>query len=380
MSTELRVGLIGLGFIGRVHANAYRAIPLCFPDAAVTARMAALLRSHEGRDEFVQSVGFRQVTTDLEEFFAAPLDLVDICTPNALHMQMALAAIQRGIPVYCEKPLARTLAEARSMAESAAEKGVLTHTAFVLRYLPAVRQIKALLAAGELGEIYHFRAHMFHGSYIDRGRPMSWRLRQADSGGGAFADLGAHLVDLLGYLLGDVVAVQAASRTFIQERPVAKGARQLEQVDVDDWMQCTLEMGSGAVGQVEVTRVAAGAGEETTLEIYGSQGAVAFYMAQPDTVRYFDARRGQWLQGKLALPSPSGERPLEAIYPNAKFSQGTMTNTHLASVYDFLQCIVEGKPSALNFASALQVQEVLEAAYASAARRGERLALPFSPE
>ena len=378
MSRKLNVGLMGLGFIGRVHVNAYHAIPLCFPAAPVTAAMSALLRSHSGTDEFQQSAGFGLVTTSMEDFFSAPLDLVDICTPNGLHKDQALAAIERGIPVYCEKPLARTLEEARSMASAAEAKGVLTHSAFVLRYVPAIKQIKALLEAGELGEIFNFRAHMFHSSYLDRNRPMSWRLRMVESGGGVFADLGAHLVDMVNYLLGGVAAVRAESRTFISERPVAKGDVRLEKVDVDDWMQCSLELTSGAVGIIEVTRMAAGAGEETTLEIFGSKGAVAFHITQPDTVRYHDLKRGQWMQGVLSqVPSPAGERPLENLYPNAKFSQGMMTNVHLASAYDFLKCVADGTPSALSFKAALATQEVIEAAYCSASCGGERLRLPL---
>jgi predicted dehydrogenase len=377
MSKKLNVGLMGLGFIGRVHVNAYHAIPLCFPAAPVTAHMSALLRSHPGSDEFLESAGFDLVTTSLEEFFSAPLDLVDICTPNGLHKDEALAAIERGLPVYCEKPLASTLEEARAMAEAAERKGVRTHSAYVLRYLPAIKQIKALLEAGELGEVFNFRAHMFHASYLDRGRPMSWRLRMAESGGGVFADLGAHLVDLVYYLLGKAATVQADGRTFIKERPVAKGDSQLGKVDVDDWMQCSLELASGAVGILEVTRMAAGAGEETTLEIYGSKGAVAFHIAQPDSVRHFDLKRGQWLQGAVQALPPKGERSLEMLYPSAKFTQGMMTNVHLASAFDFLQCIAAGIPSGLDFRSALAVQEVIEAAYRSAARSGERLSLPL---
>ena len=377
MTKALNVGIMGMGFIGRVYVNAYHAIPLCFPNPVVTAAMSALLRSHGGTDGFVQSAGFGLVTTSLEEFFSVPLDLVDLCTPNYLHQAEALAAIERGIPVYCEKPMARTLEEARTMAQAAEKKGVLTHTAFVLRYLPAIRQIKALLEAGELGEIFNFRGHMFHSSYLDRGRPMSWRLRMAESGGGVFADLGAHLVDIVCYLLGDVRTVRADSRTFIKERPVAKGNPRLENVDVDDWMACTLELNSGVIGQIEVTRMAAGAGEETTLEIFGSKGAVSFHVTQPDSVRYFDLKRGQWIQGSLQAPPPAGERPLETIFPSAKFSQGMMTNVHLASVYDFLQCLVEGRPSAMDFKSGLAVQEILEAAYWSAGHSGDKLTLPL---
>lgn len=378
MSKTLRVGIMGLGFIGRVHANAYHAIPLCFPAAPVTAQVAAVLRSHPGSDEFTRQAGFDLVTTDMDEFLSAPLDMVDICTPNDLHEPEALAAIERGIPVYCEKPLARSLDEARRMAAAAQQHGVMTHTAFVMRYLPAIRQMKAILASGELGDVMTFRANMFHASYLDPNRPMSWRLRHADSGGGAFADLGAHLVDMVRYLLGETSSVRAEARTFIRERPASKGSSQRETVDVDDWLCATLEMQSGAVGQIEVHRMAAGAGEDTKVEIFGSKGALALYMAQPETVRHYSLQRGQWLQGAVSTAGlDDGMRPIETIYPAPKFTQGMMTNVHLASQFDFLQCIVEGRPSALDFNAAVAVQEVLEAAYTSAKRGGEKMRLPL---
>jgi len=378
MSKTLRVGIMGLGFIGRVHANAYHAIPLCFPAAPVTAQVGAVLRSHPGSDEFTRQAGFDLVTTDLDEFLSAPLDMVDICTPNDLHEPEALAAIERGIPVYCEKPLARSLDEARRMAAAAEQHGVMTHTAFVMRYLPAIRQMKAILNSGELGEVFTFRANMFHASYLDPNRPMSWRLRHADSGGGAFADLGAHLVDMVRYLLGETSSVRAEARTFIRERPAGKGSSQRETVDVDDWLCATLEMQTGAVGQIEVHRMAAGAGEDTKVEIFGSKGSLALYMAQPETVRHYSLARGQWLQGAVSTAGLNdGMRPIESIYPTPKFTQGMMTNVHLASQFDFLQCIVEGRPSALDFNAALAVQEILEAAYTSAKRGGEKLRLPL---
>lgn len=378
MSKTLRVGIMGLGFIGRVHANAYHAIPLCFPAAPVTGQVSAVLRSHAGSDEFTRQAGFDLVTTDLDEFLSAPLDMVDICTPNDLHEPEALAAIERGIPVYCEKPLARSLDEARRMAATAEQRGVMTHTAFVMRYLPAIRQMKAILDSGELGEVFTFRANMFHSSYLDPNRPMSWRLRHADSGGGAFADLGAHLVDMVRYLLGETSSVRAEARTFIRERPASKGSSQRETVDVDDWLCATLEMQTGAVGQIEVHRMAAGAGEDTKVEIFGSKGSLALYMAQPETVRHYSLARGQWLQGAVSTAGLNdGMRPIESIYPTPKFTQGMMTNVHLASQFDFLQCIVEGRPSALDFNAALAVQEILEAAYTSAKRGGEKMRLPL---
>ena len=146
MKKQLNVGLVGLGFIGKIHAIGYRDIALCFPQPQVTANLKAVLRTGLGRDqEFMQTVGMEMETTSLEEFFAQDLDLVDICSPSAMHTEYVLEAARRGIPVYCEKPLGKDLADARIMAEAAAtEHNILTHMAFTQRYLPAVRQMKAV--------------------------------------------------------------------------------------------------------------------------------------------------------------------------------------------------------------------------------------------
>lgn len=379
MTKAFNIGLIGLGFIGKVHATAYRTIPLCFSQPAATANLVAILRSKAtGDEELVRSLGSPLITTDVEEFFSQPLDVVDICTPNRLHLPEAEAAAARKMHIYCEKPLANTLAEARQMAALARQAGIFTHTALVMRYLPAVRQMKALIQAGEIGEVINFRAHMFHSSYLDVNRPMSWRLRKAESGGGVFMDLGAHLVDMARYLLGEAAWVKAEMRTYITERPVKKGEAQREMVDVDDWAHCLMGMQNGATGIIETSRVAAGAGEETTFEVFGRRGALAFHITQPDAVRYYSLKKGQWLQGSVEIPPVAGERPLEQIYPGAKLSQGTMTNIHMAAVYDFLQCILEGKPSTIGFDEAVAAQEIVEAAYRSAERSGERLDLPLA--
>lgn len=369
--TETRtvnLGLIGLGYIGKVHANAYRAIPLAFSKPAAVVRLCGLLRSKLTGDEaLVDSLKPDLVTTDPEAFFNLNLDVVDICTPNVLHRQQFEAAAARGMHVYCEKPLAHTLEDARAMAALARQAGIRTQVAFVLRYLPGIRQMKALLASGALGDVLHFRARMFHASYLDPNRPMAWRLRLAESGGGAMADLGSHLLDMARYLMGDIGRVRASMRTFITERPGAAGR---EPVDVDDWMLAELEMKNGAVGQIEVTRVAAGASEDTQFEVYCRHGSLIFHVAQPEIVRFFDLKRKEWIQGLLGAPLPAGERPVEQTWPNAKMSQGMMTNAHLACVYDFLQDIAEGKDSMANFDEALAVQVALDACYRSARTGG----------
>ena len=378
MTKSLNIGLIGLGYIGKIHATAYRNIPLCFSDPPVTANLAAVLRSGLETDvKLMQDFGFDIRTTDPEEFFTHPLDIVDICTPNVLHLEQVEQAAQRKRHIYCEKPLAMNLEEARAMAQMAKEADILTHVAFVLRYVPAVRQMKALLEAGRIGEILNFRGHMFHSGYLDPERPMSWRLRHSQSGGGVFADLGAHLIDLIHYLIGNVAWVQAATRTYISSRPTSRGASEHGEVDVDDWALCTMGLESGEMGVLEVTRMAAGAAEETALEIYGSQGALIFHISQPNLVRHYDLDRKKWSSGALDVHEFHGDRPLAQIWPSAKMSQGLMTDAHLASAYDFMLCVAEGKPSTIDFEVGLATQEVLEATYRSAARGGECIDLPL---
>lgn len=378
MVKEFNIGLIGLGYIGKIHLTAYQDIPLCFAHPQAVAKMSAVLRSQlDTEEEVMRKSGFTIKTTDPDEFFAAPLDIVDVCTPNHLHLEQVSQALKLGCNVYCEKPLTRTYQEARTLADLSEKSTGKTHTAYVLRYIPAIRQMKAIIQAGGIGEVYHFRSHMFHGSYIDVNRPMSWRLRKSTSGGGAYMDLGAHLVDMTRYLLGEVEWVRAEMRTCIPERPSSMGSSQYEAVDVDGWTLCTLQMKNGAVGLIEVTRMAAGAGEATQFEIFGSKGALAFDIRQPDTVNWFDLKRKQWISGGLELPAPPEERPIEQIWPTGKFSQGTMTNSHLASSYDFMLNILEGKSSSIDFRTAAAVQEIIEAAYISGEHHSECVRLPL---
>jgi predicted dehydrogenase len=379
MTRELKIGLIGLGYIGKVHATAYRDIPICISRPKATANLAAVLRSRlDTEQEAMHSSGFTVTTTDPDEFFATPLDIVDVCSPNYLHFDQVCRALGLGLSVYCEKPLTTTLSEACSLADLAEKNAVNTHVALVMRYIPGIRQMKAILLSGQIGEIYHFRAQMFHGSYLDPDRPMSWRLRKSQSGGGAFMDLGAHLVDLTRYLLGDVALVRATMRTYITERSIAADNSRREKVDVDDWTLCNLDLVNGATGVIEVTRMAAGAGEATKFEIFGSQGALSYDHRNPDTVSWFDLKRKRWISGAIDFPAAAGERPYEQVWPGSKYSQGTMTNAHLASAYDFMLNVAgDSSSSMIDFHAGAAAQEIVEAAYISAEHGANKVKLPL---
>ena len=184
-------------------------------------------------------------------------------------------------------------------------------------------------------------------------------------------DLGAHLVDMAHYLLGSVGSVRASMRTLIGERYISKNSDQKEKVDVDDWMSATLELSSGVVGVIEVTRMAAGASQASGFEVYGSQGALIYTETNPESVRYYNLKRGEWVNGPTKVPPVPGERPIEQLWPSGKYSQGFMTNAHLAAEYDLLLNVAEKKPSQVDFKAAADTQAVIEAAYQSAERGGE---------
>jgi len=379
MNKPVNVGMIGFGFIGKLHANAYQNIPYVFKEPVATAKIQAILRANPGGDEaFISSLGIPVVTSSPDEFYSQPLDLIDICTPNVYHREQALMALGKHKHVYCEKPLGRTLADAQAIAQSAHRSSSLTHTALMMRYIPAVRQMKSVLENGGLGDIYHFHAHLYHSSYLNPQKPMSWRLRHADSGGGALADLGVHLLDLVRFLLGEVSWVQCHTRTYTEHRPTSPGNQQMEPVDVDDWAHCMLGLQCGATGFIEVTRVSGGTDDSTEMEVIGSRGSLKVNLEDPLNAQYYDAKRKQWLIGTLDFPPVANMRSIDQLWPSSKQSLGFMLNAHLACAYDFLQCVQSGSPSPLNFQEALATQEILEAAYQSAKSEVGKINLPLS--
>lgn len=378
MADKLNVGIIGLGFIGKTHAKAYHSIPFCFSSAQVLADLKVLWRTSLGRDEaFIRHCGFDFQTTDLDEFFQVPVKLVDICTPTGMHTEYVKAAAERGKSIYCEKPLGKNLEDAWLMQKMAEKAGVLTRVAFVMRFYPAIRQMKSILDSGILGQVLNFRGHLFHGSYLNPLRPMSWRLRFEDAGGGAFSDLGAHILDLVLYLIGDVYSVRSDMRTFIKERPTKSGSDQMEKVSVDDWATCTLEMENGAFGLVEAARTAVGIPDNTTFQVFCRHGSLLFSSKSPEMLTVFDNRKNELIKSPFKDVPRENERDISKIWPSAKESLGFFMNAHLACQYDFMQNILDGRSSSPDFNDALKVQEVLEAAYISAAEGGKKIILPL---
>lgn len=375
MAKKIRLGLIGLGYIGKIHLLGARSAPLCLTDPPVDVQYVSLLSTHpEENRAYAESLGFETVHGDLDKFLDQGLDGVDICTPNSMHFPQAKAALERGIPVYCEKPMTMDAKEARALVDLAAASGVANQVALTYRFHPSSLRAKAYVESGVIGDIIAVRGHLFHSSYLDRDRPTSWRLQNSFSGGGALADLGIHILDQMLYLAGDVSSLRAFERTFIQDRPVAKGAGDRIPVDVDDWALVEMEFKSGASGTLEASRVYSGR-DGSSLEVFGTKGSLV--IAGGDSAwPTLHLSEGETTYRGKRVELDAAKREILSLHPNAKMTVGGMVDAHMTSLLRFGLAISRKEtvyPGAPDFAAGLKCQEVLDAAYRSAGRGGERV-------
>ena len=365
-----RVGLIGYGGIGRVHAAAYRAIPFHYGlpadsiqiNAVATTRLATAKRAAE-------EIGCDFYADDYRALLARDdIDAVDICTPNNSHHEIVLAAAAAGKHIYCEKPLAMNVAEALSMAKAVSEAGVKAQMTFNFRFFPAISRAKQLINEGFLGRIFSFRGRYHRSSYISGDKPMSWRLRREITGGGALFDLGAHILDLLYYLLGDFDAVYGTLDTLIKERPVAAGASEMSPVDVDDIALLHARLIDGTLGTVEISRMGTGATNDLTFEIFGDKGAIRFDLSEPAWLHVYDAR-----DSDSPLGGERGFRKVEAVgrYQGQRAPDWSMTpdfmRVHAECQYQFMRAIWDDTPPSPSFDEGAHVQRIMEAAERSSA-------------
>jgi predicted dehydrogenase len=260
------------------------------------------------------------------------------------------------------------------MVEVTEKAGVLTHIAFIFRYFPAIQKLIASIVAGDIGKPLHFRLAIMNGGYLNSERPLSWRLQKSEAGGGVLADLGIHLIDILRASLGEIAWIQCDSRTHITERPISPKSLQKTNVDVDDWAVCTLGLEQGGVGIIEVSRVAAGREQSTSIEIYGEKGSLAVDFIKPQEARIFQTKVGVW---KLVENNKVGNeyQLAQRFFRNATSLMDYGFAAHFASVEDFLLSIKQKQSNPIDFCSALKNQKVLEAAYKSSTTDGMRIYL-----
>ncbi len=286
---EIGVGMMGYAFMGKAHTNAYKKIPyMIYPPPAIPRLIAIAGRNEAAVKEAALRYGYEGYYTDWREMLKDDrIQLFDNGGPNDAHSEPCIAAAQAGKHVLCEKPLARNTHEAAAMLEAVTKAGVTHSVAFNYRFVPAIRQAKDLIDSGALGQIYHFRAVYLQEWIMPHyGTPMIWRLNKSVAGSGALGDLGAHIIDLGRFLVGEFKSVSALARTFIPERPLADGSGQ-GQVDEDDAFVAAVEFENGAIGSLEASRFAAGRKNYNCFEINGEKGSLRFNLERMNEMEVF---------------------------------------------------------------------------------------------
>jgi levoglucosan dehydrogenase len=366
---HIGIGMVGYGMIGRVHCLGYHALPILYPGQLPDLMLAAVCTRHEETAKAaVGEAGFQAWYTHLDDLLKdGAVNVIDCCVPNDAHHSVIKKALLAGKHVYCDKPLALNAAQANDLVQTAEETGGQVGMTFNYRFLPAIMRASEILRAGELGEIFTFRIDYLHTGYQNPSRPMGWRLRKEQAGGGAMVDLGTHVIDLVRYLLGEVDALHCSTRTFIQQRPVSQGARDMESVQVDDaaWVRARLH--NGAEGSLHVSRFATGAQDDLSLEIYGSLGGLRFNLMDPNWLYWYDARRPEGATG-----GERGWTRIETVqrYPGASGLPARAPvgwgRTHAENQFAFLRALHLGQPCSPNVMDGYINHLVIEAAYASA--------------
>jgi predicted dehydrogenase len=346
--------------------------------------MAALGgRSADAAGAAAERLGWSSVETDWRALVARDdVDLVDVCTPGDTHAEIAIAALESGKHVLCEKPLANTVEEAEEMtraAEVAAARGVRSMVGFNYRRVPALTLAQRLVASGRLGELRHVRAQYLQDWIVDPEFPLVWRLRREVAGSGALGDIGAHIVDAAQFVTGRAITgVSAVTETFVKQRPLlssasgglaASGGSREEgtgEVTVDDAAIFTARLSGGVLGVFEATRFATGRRNVIRLEVNGSRGSLAFDFEAMNELLVHDAEADADVAGWTRIQVTEPEHPyVAAWWPPGHHIGYEHTFTH--EVVDLLTDIAAGRDPAPSFADGLQVQRVLAAVEASAA-------------
>lgn len=286
---ELGIGILGYAFMGKAHSNAFKKIPyMMYPPAAIPRLVGIAGRNQEAVTEAAKRYGYEHAYTDWRQLIENPnIHVFDNGGPNDAHAEPCIAAAQAGKHVFCEKPLARTAEEAKTMLDAVEKAGVKHMVAFNYRFVPAIAQAKKLIASGALGRIFHFRAIYLQEWIIDPNFPKIWRLDKAQAGSGALGDLGSHVVDLARYLIGEPARVMGMARTFIKERPLTDGSGAMGVVDVDDAFVSLVEFENGTLGTIEASRFCQGRKNHQMIEINGEKGSIKFNLERMNELEVF---------------------------------------------------------------------------------------------
>jgi predicted dehydrogenase len=369
MTKPLNIGMIGYGFMGRTHSNAYRKVTNFFdvPYNPVLQVICGL--DDKEAKAFADRWGFQSHTTDWRKVIDdKKIDIVDICVPNNYHAEIAIAAAQAGKMIICEKPLARTGAEAEPMVQAVEKAGVANLVSFNYRRVPAVTLAKQLIDEGRLGRIFHYRANFLQdwtiSTKVPQGGMATWRLDVKAAGSGVTGDLLAHCIDTAMWQNGPITSVCAMTETFVKERLHAETGK-VEPVGIDDACTFFCRFENGSLGNFESTRYARGHKALYTFEINGEHASIGWDLHDLHRLSYFDHRDDSIVRGWRSVHVTDGDMPYMGHWWVPGLQIG-YEHTFVHQVADFLDGLAKGKPASPTFREALATQYVCDAILASA--------------
>ena len=372
MTKPLNIGLIGYGFMGRAHSNAYCKVGNFFDLEYEPILKAVCARNEEKARDFANNWGYESVETDWRALLARDdIDAVDICTPNNLHREIALAAAEAGKMILCEKPLSMNVEEGEEMCQAVESAGVPNMVWYNYRRVPAVTLAKQLLDEGRLGKIFHYRAAFLQdwtiSAELPQGGEALWRLDVDAAGSGVTGDLLAHCIDTALWLNGSIQDVSAMTETFIKER-VHSLTGEVQKVGIDDACAFMCRFQNGSLGTFESTRYARGHKALYTFEINGENASIAWDLHDLHRLSYFDHSDDSVVRGWRSVHVTDGDMP----YMDKWWVPGLQIgyeHSFVHQVADFIQGISDGKPANPTFRDALETQKVCDAVLKSAADR-----------
>ena len=367
----LNIGIIGYGFMGRAHSNAYRQVGRYFDCEFEPVLKAACGRDMSKVKPFAERWGWATVESDWKALVARDdIDCIDICSPNNTHYDITMACADAGKMILCEKPLAMNVKEGRKMTEAVEKAGVANMVWFNYRRVPAITLAKQLIEEGRLGEIFHYRAKYLQDWTINPEVPQGgaglWRLDADVAGSGVTGDLLAHSIDTAIWLIGGIEKVTAMTETFVTERPTHDDPKKMKTVRIDDACAFLARFHNGAMSTFESTRYARGRKNQNTFEVNGAHGSIYFDLEDPHQLQYFDHRLESHVHGWQTILVTDSEHP----YMDKYWVPGTTIgyeHTFINALADFLKSLEPGEEAVRpNFRDALETQAVCDAVLESA--------------
>jgi predicted dehydrogenase len=369
MAKPINVGLIGCGFMGRTHSNAYRKVWNFFKLPYQPVLKAICDSNQEKANAFAETWGYESVETDYRKLLERKdIDIVDICVPNNMHKEIAIAAAKAGKIILCEKPLALNVAEGQEMVDAVEKAGVANLVSFNYRRIPAVTLAKQLIDSGRLGRIFHYRSVFLQDWTISADLPQGgdalWRLDVKTAGSGVTGDLLAHCIDTAIWLNGPITNVTAMTETFIKERKHTQTGK-VEKVGIDDACAFLARFANGSLAVFESTRYARGHKALYTFEINGEKASIGWDLHDLHRLNYFDHADESIVRGWRSIHVTDADMPYMKHWWVPGLQIG-YEHSFVHQVADFLEGIDKKQPVGPTFRDALETQKICEAVLESA--------------